>query len=121
MHYTRFYADENGESHVEELTVDFALTNFAPPAPPVELSAYTDACRLVFFGAPAGWYGDWHPAPRQQWVFVLAGAVEGQVSDGETRRFGQGDAFLLQDTAGKGHIIRVVGDEPTLWAVVQLE
>jgi hypothetical protein len=44
-----------------------------------------------------------------------------QTSNGEVRRFGPGDVVLLEDTTGKGHRSRVVGDRDVLGAVVQLE
>jgi hypothetical protein len=35
--------------------------------------------------------------------------VEVEASDGEVRRFGPGEAVLVEDTGGKGHITRNVG------------
>lgn len=121
MKYTRFYTDEKGETHFEDISVDFALSDFAPPAPPVNLSGFTDAKRFVFLSAPPGWHGDWHPAPRKQMVFFLSGEIEAHVSDGESRLFSHGDVILLEDTTGKGHVTRVVGDVEALLAIVQLE
>ena len=54
-------------------------------------------------------------------MLYLAGEVEAEVSDGETRRIGPGSITLLEDTWGKGHRSRVVGDDEVLLAVVQLE
>ncbi|MCP4547100.1 MAG: cupin domain-containing protein, partial [bacterium] len=70
---------------------------------------------------PPGWEGDWHPAPKRQWMLYLAGEVEAEASDGETRRIGPGSITLLEDTWGKGHRSRVIGDTEVLLAVVQLE
>ncbi len=42
-----------------------------------------------------------------------------EVSDGEVRRFEPGNVLLLEDTAGKGHVSRVIGGDATM-AVVQL-
>ena len=41
MKYTRVYADSNGESHFEDVEVEFSSVDFAPPAPPLEL--YTES------------------------------------------------------------------------------
>lgn len=30
--YARLYADENGESHFEDVEIDLKLTDYAPPA-----------------------------------------------------------------------------------------
>jgi hypothetical protein len=54
------------------------------------------------------------------WVFFLSGEIEFEASDGERRRVAAGGAILLEDTTGKGHQSRVVGDGPALLAVVQL-
>jgi quercetin dioxygenase-like cupin family protein len=121
MKYTRVYADAKGESHIEDVEVELNATDFAPPAPPLNLSPLTPAKRVGFLHAPPGWSGDWHPAPKRQMIFYLAGETEGATSDGEVRRFGPGDVVLLEDTTGKGHRSRVVGNQEVIGAVVQLE
>jgi quercetin dioxygenase-like cupin family protein len=69
---------------------------------------------------PAGTFLDWHPAPRRQLVVLLAGRLEHEVGDGRVRQFGPGDARLMEDTTGRGHTTRVLGDAPALVAVVPL-
>ena len=120
MKYVHVYADQNGDSHIEDVEVGMSLTNFAPPAPPVDVSPLMSSTKVGFLGAPAGWYGPPHPAPRRQFVFVLTGELEGAVSDGEVRRLAPGSVVLLEDTWGKGHSTRVVGNDYALLAVVQL-
>lgn len=121
MKYMRVYTDADGESHFEDVTVEFQEINFSPPTPPVGLSAFAPATQWAFFTLPPGWGGDWHPTPRRQIFFYLAGEAEIEVSDGETRRFGPGDAALLfEDTTGKGHQSRVIGTDRLVLAVVQL-
>jgi len=120
MHYLRVYTDQHGESHVEDIAVEMSLTEFAPPAPPVDLSAGTPSMNVLFLGFPLGWDSPPHPAPRRQFAFVLAGEIEGAVSDGAVRRVGPGSVILLEDTWGKGHRTRNVGNEPALLAIVQL-
>jgi hypothetical protein len=46
--------------------------------------------------------------------------VELTASDGEKRVFRQGDVFLLEDTAGKGHQTRVLGGQDYVATIVQL-
>ena len=115
----RLYADAAGESHFEDTVVPLRTVDFAPPAPPVELSEFTATSQTGFLRAPAGWFGDWHPAPARQYMSILAGTVEVGVRDGEVRRAGPGDVMLLEDTHGKGHATRVI-DGPILVLVVQL-
>jgi hypothetical protein len=51
---------------------------------------------------------------------MVRGIVEAATTDGEVRRFGPGEAVLLEDTTGVGHRTRVVGDEPWFAMVVVL-
>jgi hypothetical protein len=53
-----------------------------------------------------------HTAPRQQWVVMLRGVIEVEVTDGSRRTFGPGDLMRAEDTDGTGHITRWVGDPP---------
>ncbi len=121
MKYVRLYEDETGESHFEDAEEELSLANFAPPAPPVFVSEPREATRLLFIRLPRGWVGGWHPAPKRQAFFCLSGKMEIKVSDGETRAFSAGDAILAEDTSGKGHEIKVIGEEEFQAAVVQFE
>ena len=120
VRYTRLYADSEGESHFEDVEVEFQETDFAPPAPPLNVSPFFPATECGFLTAPPGWVGEWHPAPRRQFLLYLAGQTEIQASDGEVRAFGPGDILLLEDTTGKGHLTRVVSPTEVLNAVVRL-
>ena len=120
MKYTRIYADPAGESHFGDVKVKLSETNFAPPAPPLNLSSFSPALQYAFCSFPAGWRGDWHPTPRRQIFFILSGEITGQVGDGEVRRFGAGDVVLGEDNTGKGHISWVSSKTDALAAVVQL-
>ena len=119
MQYVRIYTGSDGETHFEDLELELAEVNFAPPAPPVQLSAFTAAKQWMFFVIPPGWVGDWHPTPTRQAFFYLSGQVDIEVGDGSIRRFGPGDVIILEDTTGAGHRARTVGDETSLQAVVQ--
>ncbi len=121
MKYVRIYADENGESHFEDIEIEFLPVDFAPPAPPINISSFTPANRFGFANVPPGWSGDWHPTPKRQIFFYLSGTIEAEVSDGEIRQFGPGSVTLVEDTTGKGHRSRVVGDDEVFTAIVQLE
>lgn len=120
MKYTRIYCDTLGESHFEDISITVAPVDFAPPAPPLHLAAALDAERMIFCTVPAGWVGDWHPAPRRQFYFQMSGELEVQASDGETRRFSAGSLVLLEDTTGKGHLSRDVGSTKVEAVFVQL-
>jgi hypothetical protein len=116
--YARLYSDDEGESHFEDVEIDLTSTDYAPPAPPLNLSAFTPATQFCFMNAPAGWSSDWHPSSGRNVFFVLTGEWEVTASDGETRRFPAGSVLLVEDTTGKGHASRVVSD--SLSAMVKL-
>ena len=54
------------------------------------------------------------------WIFFLSGEMEFEASDGEIRPGVPGKAILLEDTAGKGHLSRVVGKSDAILALVQI-
>lgn len=118
--YTRLYANADGESHFEDIEIDLTSTDYAPPAPPLDLSSFTPATQFGFMRAPAGWSSDWHPSSARNMFCVLSGEWEVTASDGETRRFADGGVLLVEDTSGKGHASRVVSDSGSLAAIVQL-
>jgi hypothetical protein len=121
MKYTRVYADEQGFSHFADDDIAMSEIAYAPPAPPFALSEPEAAHAVAVTESPVGWMGDWHPTPKLQWWFQLAGEVEVEVSDGEKRRFVAGSIVRVEDTTGRGHITRVVSAEPVRAVYVQLE
>ena len=120
VHYTRVYADQQGESHFEDVDVKLNVIDFAPPAPPLALSEWAPAERVGFLSGGPGWRGELHPTPRRQFMVLLAGRVGCQVSDGESRIVHPGEVTLLEDTTGKGHTTWHEGDESPTVFVVQL-
>ena len=121
VEYVRLYSDEVGESHFETVDAPLPEFDFAPPAPPLHVSELVPARGFLFLRAPCGWVGDWHPSPKRQFACVLKGRVEIATSDGETRRFAPGDCLLQEDTNGKGHTSKVIGDADLLLSVTQLD
>ena len=119
--YVRIYTDDDGETHFSDEPIELQSMDYAPPAPPMQVSAPHDTRQFVFVGAQPGWVGDWHPSPVRQFVFILSGDFEVKVSDGETRTFSAGTVGLLEDTTGKGHHTRVTSTEPALAAMCHLD
>ena len=58
MQYTRLYADDAGESHFEDVDVEFKDDDYAPPAPPLGRSDYMGATQTAFVRGASGWEGD---------------------------------------------------------------
>jgi len=118
VEYTRIYPDAQGESHFDTVVVEQSLATAAPPAPQFWVSAPGPASKYLFYSFGPGWTGDLHPAPARQFLALIRGAVEVETSDGAVMRFGPGDLILLEDTSGKGHRSRNVGDDYLTFFVV---
>jgi len=110
MRYTRLFADDTGESHFEDVEIEFAETEYISSSAPLGLSLLSSATQLGFMNARAGWEADWHPSAARNFFIVLTGEWEVTASDGETRRFGPQGLLLVEDTTGKGHKSRVISD-----------
>jgi len=121
LKYVRVYADSIGESHFEDLTIDLNEIDFAPPAPPIFTSQINLSSSYGFLSVFPGWKSEWHPAPKKQFVIYLSGSIEAEVSDGEIRQFGPGSITLVEDTYGKGHKSRAIGNELVVGVIIQLE
>ena len=115
MHYVRIYADENGDSHFEDLEIATDGTSYDSA-----ISDLIPATGVIFRRSPVGQFIDWHPAPRRQFVITLSGHAEIEASDGEIRQIGPGTIMLAEDTTGKGHISRGVGKDERLSIFIPL-
>lgn len=120
MKYTRIYSDATGESHFEDLMVHVAPVEFAPPAPPLNMSEPIASENTLLCSIPGDWEGSWHPSPKRQFYLQLSGRLEVQTSDGESRTFTTGSLVLLEDTSGKGHYSRVLGYSSVHAVFIQL-
>jgi hypothetical protein len=114
MQYFRIYTGADGLSHFEDIEVEAS----GPGVP--ETVAGIPVSDLVFRTSPPGRTMDYHTAPRRQFVITLRGEAEIVASDGETRRVGPGSMMLAEDTTGKGHITRVVGNAERQYLFVTL-
>ena len=106
----RLYTGADGESRIDELKPQ--------DHPELRELQRTSGIRLQEF--PAKQFIDWHPAPRRQWVIILSGELEIGLGDGTLRRFGPGDARLVEDTTGRGHTTRTLGEQACLAMAVHL-
>ena len=116
--YHRISTDAKGGTSFDTVTVEQSLLRAAPPAAPFYVSEDGPASKYRFYTFKPGWVGDWHPAPAQQFLALMTGTVEMETTDGMVRQFFPGDLVLLQDTSGKGHLTRNVGNGNATFFVV---
>jgi len=103
MKIHRLYADEKGESHFQDVEVEFIESTRAG-----RLSARLPATGIIFREVAPDYDLDWHPAPRRQYIINLDAGVQLTASDGETRRVKAGEVVLVEDTSGKGHLSKTL-------------
>jgi quercetin dioxygenase-like cupin family protein len=116
--YHRIYTDSQGESHFDTVTVEQSLARAAPPAAPFYVSDDGPASKYRFYTFEPGWIGELHPVPTRQFLALMSGTVEMETTDGTVRRLGPGDLVLLEDTSGKGHVTRNIGDGYATFLVI---
>lgn len=120
LKYVRVYSDSVGETHFEDQVISLNEIDFAPPAPPIHTSDLIPSNSYGFLSVLPGWESEWHPTPKRQFIIYLSGIIEAEVSDGEIRQFGPGSITLVEDTHGKGHKSKAIGDDRIVLAVIQL-
>jgi hypothetical protein len=103
MKIHRLYADKNGESHFQDVDIEYAETTRAG-----RLSKRLPATGIIFREVQPDYDLDWHPAPRRQYIINLDAGVQITASDGESRRIGAGEVLLVEDTHGKGHLSKAL-------------
>ncbi|MBM2824843.1 MAG: hypothetical protein HW402_507 [Dehalococcoidales bacterium] len=116
MKVTRLYTGPDNESHFEDLDIPLygkaGISRRSEPRKTVEIlftENYTSAT------------AEWHNAPRRQFVITLKGEGEIEIGDGTKRRFNPGDILLAEDTTGRGHITRVLNNQPRTIASIPLD
>ena len=117
--YYRIYTGEGGISCVRE--EPHAMQPFRDSEGSYgEATSLLALSGIIFRVSQPGYVLDWHCAPRRQLLIGLKGACEIEAGDGTRVRVGPGDVALAEDLTGKGHITRVIGDEPRFYAILPL-
>jgi hypothetical protein len=109
MKCLRVYADEKGESHFSEMEIAMSESQLVP-GHTIQRSSPTAAAHIQFLTFPAGVSNDWHPAPARQFVISLDRTFEIETSDGQRRQVRPSNVIFVEDTWGKGHKTRSLGD-----------
>jgi len=120
LKYVCIYADDDKETHFKDMEATMKEADYAPPAPLIYISEHETAAGMIAIGFPPGWFGDFHPAPKHQWMIIVAGTLEIGVSDGEKRTLPAGTVAFLKETGSKGHSTRVIGDEQAILMVTEV-
>ncbi len=102
---THLYTGPDNQTHAEEVELKFT------PGSPAEVGKMMQITGAELHRTAGGSFDDWHRAPRRQYVITLSGRGEVEVAGGKKISLGPGHIDLVEDTAGKGHITRVVGAE----------
>ncbi len=71
MKIHRLYTDKNGESHFQDVEVEYAETTRAG-----RLSKRIPATGIIFREVQPDYDLDWHPAPRRQYIINLDAGVQ---------------------------------------------
>ena len=110
MKCLRVYADAKGESHFSEIEIAMPGSSQLFPGYTILMSTPVPAANIKFLTFPAGVANDWHPAPARQFVISLDRTFEIETSDGQRRQVEPSSVILVEDTWGKGHRTRSLGD-----------
>jgi hypothetical protein len=106
MRIHHLYTDADGESHFEDVEIEWVEETRAG-----KLSRRFPAAGIIFREVPPTYDLDWHPAPRRQYIINLDAGVEITASDGESRVIGAGEVLLVEDVTGKGHLSKAVNNQ----------
>jgi hypothetical protein len=103
MKIHRLYADQNGQSHFQNVEIEYV-----DKTPAGRMSARMPATGIIFREVQPDYDLDWHPAPRRQYIINLDAGVQITAGDGESRKIGAGEVLLVEDTWGKGHLSKAL-------------
>jgi hypothetical protein len=102
---THLFTGPDGQTHTEEIDAKFIMGKDN------EVYKLIATSGAELHRAAPGTVIDWHTAPRRQYVITLSGQGEIEVAGGKKFHVGPGHIDLVEDTTGKGHITRVIGNE----------
>ena len=106
MRIHNLYVDSAGETHFRDIEIDWVETRHFS-----KLSKRLKATGVIFRQTSGDYDLNWHPAPRRQYIINLDAAVQITASDGEARVIEAGEVILVEDTTGKGHLSKSVGNK----------
>jgi hypothetical protein len=122
VEYTRLFADDDGASRFEDLTVGLQPGFSAPGVVTTIFSApFQPSDGSFWIGAPTTWIDDTpHPAPRRMVLVTTRGEYQVTTSSGEARKFPVGSVVMVEDITGAGHSTKVTSTEDVIIFAVGL-
>ena len=110
MRILNLYADDEGESHFREIEIECAEET------PWGFKVSKQSAAAIIFVEAVGAtvlpsLAQSHPAPWRQYVINLDAGLEVTTSDGDIRVLGAGEVVLVEDTSGKGHVTKLIGEK----------
>ncbi len=103
--YLRIWADESGETHLDEVTDGREISPAEHGVSELHVSPGHPVDRVHFLEVQAvDQRPAEHRAPRRQLVVFLDGWVRITTSDGDSRTHPAGSVVLADDVEGKGHV-----------------
>ena len=113
LKYPTLYTGSDAKTHFKDDSISWhpisgSATN------PSRVTPLQEATDIGFLRLPVGLRSRWHPAPRKQFVMVLAGIMEVEAGDGQQRTFTPDSVLLVTDVDGKGDRTNVLGEQEVL-------
>jgi hypothetical protein len=102
MRIVRIHSGAKGGSLLEDLDADLQADALG------HISQMMPATNVFIRVLRHGLYVALHCAPRRQLVFIATGIMEVESTNSEVRRVHAGDAILVEDTVGRGHLTRII-------------
>jgi quercetin dioxygenase-like cupin family protein len=121
VRYTRVYTSPDGETHFADAETNGETRQAAESDLVGTVSTTFPVAGIYFREVVEESSAEPHNAPFELFIVGVRGTFSIEVSDGEVREFRPGSVVLVQDTVGKGHTTRRVGDEPRVTLMAPLE
>ena len=118
MDYLRIWADADGETHLEDVSMERVVSPAERGISELHVSPGVRVDRMQFLEVQAlDQVPAEHRAPRRQFVVFLDGWVRISTSDGDSRTLPAGGVVLAEDVHGKGHVTEL---EPGIRRLLQI-
>ncbi|MBV4395764.1 cupin domain-containing protein [Advenella alkanexedens] len=111
----RVYTDSRGQVQAQEGTLKYDEAERGDFT-----TAQMSANKVFFRHTPAGLASAWHPDPNRQLVVTLKGHLAFETEAGQHFEIRAGDVLFTEETGGKGHRWRMIGDEPWVRVYITL-